>query len=343
LNRFDAEEQFMFRKLLWVLILVISLGLLALASPAAAQEPRHVIIDTDMGADDWMAILYLLKSPNVSVEAITVTGTGLAECTAGTQIALGLLAMLDFVNVPVSCWTETPLRGENAFPPEWRVDTDTASNLGLPDGDEPADADAVTLFTSIIESANENIDVLALGPLTNVGAALQASPDLVDKIDMIYIMGGALDVPGSGISRENSSAEWNFYVDPYAARLVFESGAPITLVPLDATNEVPVTQDFLETFDLARQTQEADFVYNVLAANGESIEQGWYYFWDPLAAAILTDENLVSLQSEYVTVIDDVGRHSGRTVVDSEGSQIFVATQPDGAAFEDRFIETLNN
>jgi inosine-uridine nucleoside N-ribohydrolase len=333
----------MLRKLLLVLIMISALGILTQPSPAAAQEPRPVIIDTDMGADDWMAIIFLLKSPNISVEAITVTGTGLAECDAGTQIALGLLALLDVVNVPVSCWTETPLRGENAFPEEWRVDTNTADRLGLPDGDDPAEADAVTLFTSVIESSNENVTVLALGPLTNVGAALQAYPDLSEKIDMIYIKGGALEVSGSRVDRNNSSAEWNFYVDPYAARLVFESGAAITLVPLDTTNQLPVTQEFLDEFDFARETQEADFVYNILAANGESIEAGWYYFWDPFVAAIVTDESLVRFETEYVTIIDAEGRHNGRTAVDNDGAEIRVAIEPDAEAFQELLIETLNS
>ena len=334
----------MSRKLFLMLIVVSALGMLTLAIPASAQdatEPIPLIIDTDMGADDWMALLYLLKSPAVSVEAITISGTGVATCDAGTEIALGILSLMDVVNVPVSCGSETPLQGEDTFPTEWRVTSSTAANLGLPDGDEPADADAVTLLTSVIESSSDNVTILTLGPLTNLGTALQATPELVEKIDMVYIIGGALQVPGSGISRNNTTAEWNFYLDPLAAELVFDSGASITLIPLDATNRVPVTEDFVENFDLSRATAEADFVYNVLAGNEEGIQGGWYFFWDPFAAAVVTDPSLVSVQREPVMVIRE-GRHTGRTVVNTSGAEMFIALNPDEEAFEQLFADTLN-
>ena len=86
--------------------------------------------------------------------------------------------------------------------------------------------DAVELFGATLEASAEKVIVLALGPLTNVGAALDAKPELADKIEMIYIMGGAVDVAGSGISEENTTAEWNIFSDPYAARLTFESAWP---------------------------------------------------------------------------------------------------------------------
>lgn len=316
----------------------------AFTLPAAAQSPRSIIIDTDMAADDWMAILTILKNPNFSVEAITVTGTGFATCEAGTHIALGLLAMEGVSDVPVSCWRDTPLIGENPVPPEWLTTMEVAESLGLPEGGEAADEDAVALFTSTLEASSENLTILALGPLTNVGAALEASPSLVEKIDMIYVMGGAVDVDGSGVTEENTTAEWNIYCDPHAARLVFESGAPITLVPLDATNDTPVTPEFVEAFAAAQQTPEAEFVYNnVLVGSAESIEAGWYYFWDPLAAAVLADESLVTLESRDVTVVDTPGADYGRTKPVGNGPEIQVATAADAAAFEEFFITILNS
>jgi pyrimidine-specific ribonucleoside hydrolase len=166
---------------------------------------------------------------------------------------------------------------------------------------------------------------------------------LVEKIDMIYVMGGAVDVPGSGVSADNTSAEWNIYCDPHAARLVFESGAPITLVPLDATNNAPVTMDFVERLDSEGTSPEADFVHTVLAGNAESIESGGYYFWDPLAAAVLTNQSLVTLQSREVTVVDTAGVDNGRTKPVGNGPEIQVATAPNTAAFEELFINTLNS
>ena len=156
-----------------------------------------------------------------------------------------MLALTDYGDVPVSCGAEAPLVGDNAPPAEWLTTIETVEALGLPEGGEPVAQDAVALFTSTIQDSPEPVTVLALGPLTNVGAALEATPELAENIEMIYVMGGAVDVDGSSVSEENTVAEWNIYCDPHAARLVFESGAPITLVPLDATNEVPVTPEFV--------------------------------------------------------------------------------------------------
>jgi pyrimidine-specific ribonucleoside hydrolase len=319
--------------------LVVVLG----AVPTAAQNSRDVIIDTDMTTDDWMAILYTLNDPNIAVKAITVTGTGFGTCEAGNRIALGLLALVEYDDVPVSCWTDMPLMGENPIPAEWRTTMETADALGLPEGGEVASEDAVSLFTSTVEASPENVTVLALGPLTNVGAALEATPALSDKIDMIYIMGGAVDVPGSGVSEENTTAEWNIYADPHAARLVFESGAPITLIGLDATNDVPVTMDFVDRLEASSETPEAEFVYNALAGNTASIESGGYYFWDPLAAAVLSDPSLVALETRDVTVVDTPGAEYGRTKPVGNGPEIQVASAPDAATFEEMFINRLNS
>lgn len=331
----------MFRKRLLILILCCSLGTLLLATPTAAKAPTPLIIDTDMTSDDWMAILYILNNPDYDVRAITVTGTGFGQCDSGTYIALGLLAMTEYRSVPVSCWRDTPLSGDNPVPADWRVTMDEAEALNLPDGGVTAQHDSVELFTSTIQDSPQNMTVLALGPLTNVGAALEATPDLINKIEMIYIMGGAVDVPGSGVSDQNTTAEWNIYCDPHAARLVFDSGAAITLIPLDATNDAPVSMDFVERL-ASGSTPETQFIYDTLNANRDSIESGGYYFWDPLAAAVLTHNDLVTLEMRNVSVIDESGPDYGRTAPTEDGPEIRVATQPDVEAFETLFFDTIN-
>ena len=211
----------MFKKLISLALLCCVLGVF---STAAAQAPRPVVIDSDMTTDDFMATLYLLNNPDFSVKAITVTGTGWAFCDAGVRAALGLVKLADYGDVPVSCWTDKPLLGDSPVPNDWRTTVEGIDALGLPQGGTPSDLDAVELFTSTIQNSPEKVTVLAIGPLTNIGQALENTPSLVDNIEMIYIMGGAVDVPGSDVSDENTSAEWNIYLDPLAARLVFESG-----------------------------------------------------------------------------------------------------------------------
>jgi inosine-uridine nucleoside N-ribohydrolase len=334
----------MVSRLALCLVLPCVLGVVSGTTAVSAQDPVPVVIDSDMIADDWMATLFLLNDPDVTVNAITVAGTGFADCDAGVEAALGLLALTDYGDVPVSCGAASPLVGNNAPPAEWRTTIETVDGLGLPDGGEPVEQDAVALFTAAIQNSPEPVTVLTLGPLTNVGAALEATPALVENIAMIYVMGGAVDVEGSSVSEENTAAEWNMYCDPHAARIVFESGAPITLVPLDATNEVPVRPEFVAQLDAEKSTPEAEFVAGLLANNAESIASGSYYFWDPLAAVVMSDPSLVTLTPRDVTVVDIPGApDDGRTKPVANGSEILVATAPDGNAVEASLIAGWNS
>ncbi len=331
------------RMVLLLLVACLLPGMVVVSAQSEASEARPVIVDSDMASDDWMALAYLLSRSDIAIQAITVTGTGFATCEAGVEAALRMVARVNYGEVPVSCWTDMPLMGENPVPESWRTTLETVEALGLPEGGEPAEENAVELFTSTVQAATEPITVLALGPLTNIAAALEATPSLVDNIAEIVVMGGAVDVDGSFVSEENTSAEWNIYADPHAARLTFESGVPITLVPLDATNETPVTPDFVTRLREAPQTAATEIVLAALANSQDSIEAGGYYFWDPLAAVVLTNPELVTLETRDVTVIDVPGNEYGRTKPVGNGPEIRVATAPDAEAFEQLFIDTLSS
>jgi inosine-uridine nucleoside N-ribohydrolase len=129
---------------------------------------------------------------------------------------------------------------------EWRASANRAYGLQLPEGGEPSPLSALQLIAKVLMGSSDKVSVVAVGPLTNVAEALQAHAEIADKIDTIYVMGGAVEVNGnvggSGAGIDNRHAEWNIYVDPTAANIVFESGLPMTLVPLDATKDVPVTR-----------------------------------------------------------------------------------------------------
>jgi inosine-uridine nucleoside N-ribohydrolase len=306
-----------------------------------------VVIDTDVAEDDWMAILYLLRHPHVSVKAITVTGTGEAHSEPGARHSLGLLALAGQPDIPVAWGTETPLGGGQPFPDSVREAIDNLMGLSLPSNPKaPIEHGAVELLISIVKDSPHKVTVLTLGPLTNLAEAMQAEPSLADNLEMIYMMGGAVDVRGNvfgemaGIA--NTVAEWNIFCDPLAANTVFHSGAPITLVPLDATNDVPVTQAFCRRIEDDRGTPEADFVHRVLAKTVPRIGTGHYYFWDPLAAAILTDESLASLERRRLTVVVEEGPEAGRTKPADGGANMRVCNGADRARFETLFLGVLN-
>lgn len=311
-----------------------------------AENALPVVIDTDMAADDWLAILYLLMRSDVDILAITVAGAGEAHCTPGTRHALDLAALAGRPAIPVSCGRENPLAGQHTFPAAWRTRVDTLLGLSLPESSESiAAVSAVDLLSQAITTAPEPVHLLALGPLTNVGEALSADPSLVENLAMITIMGGAVRVPGNvGPSSqiENDVAEWNIYVDPRSAAVVFKSGAPLTLVPLDATNHVPLSVDFYDRLESDRTTSVAEFVFQVLAEQEENVRSGRYYFWDPLAAAVIRDESLITFEDLSLEVIEAEGPTSGWTRENESGSRMRVALSADRERFERLFLDALN-
>jgi pyrimidine-specific ribonucleoside hydrolase len=301
-----------------------------------------------MAADDWMALLYLLRRPDVAVEAITVSGTGEAHCAPGVRHVLDLVAFANRAMVPVACGRNTPLQGQHTFPTSWREGVDSLLGLTLPAATTTgAPQSAVELLTSAIQSSQHKVVVVTLGPLTNLAEALQRTPSLVQNVQMVYVMGGALTVPGNitdaGAGINNRAAEWNIYIDPHAAQVVFASGVPITLVPLDATNHAPVSASFYQRLQQDHATPVAGFVFDVLTKRHDFIQSRGYYFWDPLAAALATDARLATLQVQTLSVVEAEGPESGRTAPTVGGSSMRVAVSAQGARFEQLFLRTLND
>lgn len=314
--------------------------------PTLDSNPLPIIIDTDMAIDDWLAIVYLLSRPDVEVKAITVTGAGEAHCPAGTRNALNLLYLAGWPEVPVACGRETPLVTDHEFPSGWREQVDSLLGISLPPSPQkPFGGPAIQLLAQTIQGSSKPLHILALGPLTNLAELFEQEPTLVDKVAMITIMGGAMEVPGNvgtSASIDNQTAEWNIYIDPHAAQQVFNSGAPITLVPLDATNDAPVTTEFLRKLERDRATSLTEFVFQVLEKNEERIKTGRYLFWDPLAAALITDGHLAEYTQRPLTVIEQAGPNIGRTQFNDQGNPIRVAISADLAGLEMAFLSALN-
>lgn len=317
-------------------------------APTATANPKPVVIDTDMGADDWMALLYLLQRTDISIKAITVVGTGMGHCDPGVSHVLGLVALAGHAPVPAACGRETPLAGNHAFPDSWRTAADTfmSTGLTLPEGKNPvAGKSAVELLAATIQSSPEKVTVLELGPLTNLAELLQSTPAVTGKIEMIYLMSGAVHVPGNigdSVPVENLVAEWNIYVDPRAAAIVLESGVPLTLVPLDATNQVKITDDFYRQLQAGHLTPEATWIFDLFTK-----EQGYFqasdYFWDQLTAAVLTDESLVTFEQDPLCVVEEEGPQCGQTKIAPGCPKVRVAVSADRMRFEQLFLDTLNN
>jgi inosine-uridine nucleoside N-ribohydrolase len=309
------------------------------------QTPKSVIFDTDMAHEDMFSALFLLSHPNVDVRALTVTGTGEAHCGPGVENALGLVALSGHEEIPVSCGSETPLAGDHEFPVEWRQGADEAYGVDLPAGGAASDLSAPDLIINVVQSSDEPITIVAVGPLTNIAEAIQKEPGIGDNIKEIYIMGGAVEVEGnvgnSGVGINNQYAEWNIYIDPVAANIVFNSGIPIVLVPLDATKDVPVTRKFYNALGDHLNTPAANLVHNLLTANLGFVDGGGFQFWDTLTSAIFTDGSIATIEEMELTVVEEEGPESGYTKPDPNGATIKVAVSADRNTFETLFLTVL--
>ena len=336
------------------LILILLGSLLAgCAGPPApdpgliqVQTPSPVIFDTDMAHEDMISALFLLSHPNVDLKGITVTGTGEAHCGPGVVNALGLVKVSGHAEIPVGCGRETPLAGNHEFPAEWRQGADAAYGVDIPGGGEPSGLNAADLIVDILQNSDEPVTIVAVGPLTTIAEAIQRDPSITSRVKGIFIMGGAVNVDGnvgfSGVGFDNKYAEWNIYIDPVAANIVFDSGAPVTLVPLDATRDVPVTRAFYNALEDNLNSPSADLVHEMLAANLDFVDSGGFQFWDTLTSGVFTDESLAGFEEMHLSVVEAEGPESGYTKPDPGGPAVRVATGADRVKFESLLLTILN-
>ncbi|MCP3966719.1 MAG: nucleoside hydrolase [Lentisphaerae bacterium] len=305
-----------------------------------------IIIDSDMAQDDWLAIIYTLERPDSNVLAITIPDTGESGGPIGLEIAKGLSLLLGQGNIPVGYGTEKPFVGNNEFPMEWRKMIKTVHNIVLPKNNFPDYGDkGVQLLIDTIEKYPDKVTILALGPLTNIAVAFDKRPDLVKKVREIVIMGGAVRVAGnvseSTPSITNKTAEWNLFIDPVAADKVFRSGAPIYLVPLDACNNVPIDEHFYDIVNSYHPTSASSFVHRILETRKEFMNEGAWYFWDPLAATLMFQPNLAINRNLKVKVITKRGPDFGRTMEAADGTMIKVAMDVKKKDFVNNFMAIL--
>ena len=273
---------------------------------------------------------------------------GLADPQVGARNVARLLKLLGHQNVPVYIGAARSTHENRRFPQKWREETEALRGVSLPEvGPKCASTSAAKFLTSHFMRVHGDIQLLALGPLTNIAEALQLSAGNCELSHLsVTSMGGAFAVPGNlragdGFETDNLFSEWNFYVDPWAADLVLRSNINLTLVPLDATNCVPISSTVLTNLHTISQTPAALFTLELLSTIKHWIQEGHYFAWDPLAAAIVVQPCIATFISEKVTI--DLGHdHSGRTTFSKLGAYARVAVAADPVAFEQTFISTLS-
>lgn len=322
-----------------------------------------VIFDTDMDFDDAAALAYLCqqhKAGHIDLRAVTITNNGAGMAGKAIRHARCILAECGLTDIPLA--DGSPM-GENAAPPELLFAVDTVLSGAFAECTEstaPSEISAPELLLNTLRDVRGQAVLLTTGPLTNVATAFdlddathprdRRGPPISKRIGAMYVMGGAVNVPGnllgSGTEDFDNSQELNIWIDPAAAQQAFETLRPrgVQLVPLDATNDVPVTMDFVATLGADLQTAEADMVHRIVTQpiTQMGIDLGAFYWWDPLAAVAAVGELCtVDFERDRIKVIQD-GPQAGRTISSRDGVHMNVAFSADQARFEQLFLDGLN-
>jgi inosine-uridine nucleoside N-ribohydrolase len=279
---------------------------------------RRVVLDCDPGHDDAMAILLAAAAPELELQAIT-TVAGNQTLDKVTLNARRVCSVAGIDDVPIAAGCDRPLRRERIV----AGDIHGSSGLDGVDWDEPTiDLDSRHAVDVISELATADdprpLTIMAVGPLTNVATALRDAPRIAERIDRIAIMGGAI-----GLGNRTPSAEFNIYVDPEAAEIVFASGIPITLVPLEVTHQALATDAVLARIS-ALDTPVARMSVALLRFFADTYEMVFGFsapaVHDPCAVAAIIDPSLVPARHVNVAIDTASELSLGRTVCDVYGT-----------------------
>jgi purine nucleosidase len=305
--------------------------------------PRQIIIDCDPGHDDAMAILLAHGNPEIELLAITtVAGNQTLEKT--TLNARRICSVANITGVPVAAGCDRPL----LRPLVTAAETHGESGLDGPRFEDPttplAAMHAVDLIIDLVMGSPGRVTLVPIGPLTNIAIALRKEPRLATAVQEVVLMGGAQ-------TRGNSTpaAEFNIFVDPEAAAIVFEAGWPLTMIGLDLTHQALATPEIVERIGslgtpvavIAAELMRF-FASTYKATSGFDSPP----VHDPCAVARLIDPSLVECVETYVAVETHGTTTSGMTSVDFDNRfrrepNALVATKLDFDGFWDLMVDAL--
>jgi purine nucleosidase len=306
--------------------------------------PKKILFDTDPGIDDSCAILLALASPELSLKGLSVVH-GNCSLEQGTTNALSVLELANAGRVPVAKGCDLPLVQPSLLAPETHGDTGLGyAKLPGPHSSPILQHGSDFLIETILASPGE-ITLVAIAPLTNVALAIRKEPRIVEALKEIIIMGGAIRHEGN----TTALAEFNTYVDPHAAQIVYQAGMPATLVPLDVTYQcilTPADVSRLKKIDspITKFVAEATRYYMEFHDEYQQIEG--CVINDPLALALTFAPELCTYQELPVEVDLSGGISMGKTVADfynygKKPANMKVALGVRARDFIDLFVERI--
>jgi purine nucleosidase len=307
------------------------------------MSPKRIIIDTDPGVDDALTFLLALASPEIQLEALTTT-QGNVTLEKATRNALAVLELGQASHIPVASGSMYPLvqplrasayvHGESGI-----------GNSQLPEPQtKPVAQHAVDYLIERVLAEPNEISIFPIGPLTNIAMAIRKEPRFARAVKELVIMGGAILEHGNSTPQ----AEFNIYVDPHAAHIVFHSGIPITLIPLDVTHKCLLLQPHVEQLmkissPISRFIRDAIEIYLKY-----SFELGYAgsALHDPLTLATIIAPELLTLKEYYVDVDISGGVSMGKTFADilnvtKQPANMKVAMNVRGEEFIELFLQRM--
>lgn len=281
-----------------------------------SSNPRKVIIDTDPGTDDAIAILLALNSPELDVRALTVV-PGNVTAQQGLENALKLVSLANRCNVAVAGGAEHPLFQKLITAEFWHGKNGLA-NVELPASKCKADPRfGPDLIIQMVHEHPHEITLLPIGPETNIALAVLKDPTIVPLVKEVIVMGGSIS--GGNV---NAAAEANIYNDPEAAQIVFQAGWPLTMAGLDVGNATLFTRRHVEQLAKTHGPQN-DFMVAVTKFLVELSEKYGFAgspMYDPLAIGAAIDPTIVKTQAMHVDVETRGDFTRGETVANRQNA-----------------------
>ena len=303
-----------------------------------------IILDTDPGNDDLMAIIMALKSDFIDVRGLTVVG-GNASIENTTNNALSLLTYLNRAEVPVYVGYASALNEISTSTEDFdefvahriEIHGESGLHVTLPSPSvQPREKHAVDFIIEEVESNKGEIILVAVGPLTNIADAIKKQPKLKEWIRAIHVMGGAVGVPGN----VTKHAEFNVYCDPEAANDVFASGIEIKLCGLNITRPTSVNKD---ESDWLQGTSREEVLIDELLTNTfeQNSRRESFSLHDPVAVLSLVYPDLIGWELFNISVTSE-GPEFGRTIgiVDTEGT-VAVGVRINSSLAKEKIAEIL--
>jgi len=309
------------------------------------MDLHSIVLDTDPGVDDALAIIYALNHPDLQVHAITTVcgNIGVDQATINTQIVLSLLDCV----VPLAMGQNQPIY----YPLQTAPHVHGLDGLGNVSvqfeslEEQVVKKSAVELILDFMAKFPDQLRLVCIGPLTNIAQAILANSPLMRRTKEIILMGGAFEQRGN----VTTSAEFNIYVDPHAAQIVLESGIPITILPLDLTHQVILSADLLHQATQCSNAPWRDFTWSITqpCMRFHQHQEGFHgmYLHDPLAVGYLLRPDLFKTVPAEVRVETSSSSTRGMTVANlhqqpmTPNAQICVAVKVE--QFLNHFLQTL--